>query len=262
MLNVQYMSDTHHEYYKNPQDHLPKDTDKDTVLALAGDIYNRKNLMPFLKRMGERYKYVVAVLGNHDYWTGSFEKVQRHHKAYIKFHNMDNVFLLFDEHVVIEDVVFYGGTMWTDFNNQDPLTRLRAPDFMVDYREIRRDDYQRRIDVNFVLGQHIKFLIGLKETLANPELLDKPVYVISHHAPSFQSVAQKYLHLTVDNGWYASDLSELILDHPQIKIWHHGHTHTSFDYMIGDTRVVCNPQGYPGEVISGRNPFKCLTIGD
>ena len=48
------------------------------------------------------------------------------------------------------------------------------------------------------------------------------------------------------NGAYSSDLSEFILNHPQIKVWTHGHTHHTFDYMIGSTRIVCNPRGYVG----------------
>jgi hypothetical protein len=36
------------------------------------------------------------------------------------------------------------------------------------------------------------------------------------------------------------------MDHPQIKLWTHGHTHHKFDYMIGETRIVCNPRGYEG----------------
>ena len=27
-------------------------------------------------------------------------------------------------------------------------------------------------------------------------------------------------------------------------MWVHGHTHERYDYMIGSTRVVCNPRGY------------------
>ena len=27
-------------------------------------------------------------------------------------------------------------------------------------------------------------------------------------------------------------------------LWVHGHTHTSFDYVLLGTRVVCNPRGY------------------
>jgi hypothetical protein len=48
------------------------------------------------------------------------------------------------------------------------------------------------------------------------------------------------------NGAYSSDLNDFILDHPQIKLWTHGHTHEPFDYMIGSTRIVCNPRGYSG----------------
>lgn len=33
----------------------------------------------------------------------------------------------------------------------------------------------------------------------------------------------------------------------------HGHTHTPFDYLIGDCRVICNPSGYPGQD-TGFNP--------
>jgi predicted phosphodiesterase len=39
----------------------------------------------------------------------------------------------------------------------------------------------------------------------------------------------------------------LIMNHPQIKYWVHGHTHTPFDYMIEGCRVICNPCGYPGQ---------------
>ena len=35
-----------------------------------------------------------------------------------------------------------------------------------------------------------------------------------------------------------------IMDNPNIKLWIHGHVHNNFDYMIGDTRVICNPRGY------------------
>jgi Icc-related predicted phosphoesterase len=40
-----------------------------------------------------------------------------------------------------------------------------------------------------------------------------------------------------------SDMDELILEH-QPCLWIHGHTHESFDYEIGKTRVICNPRGY------------------
>jgi len=81
--------------------------------------------------------------------------------------------------------------------------------------------------------------------------LNENVFVISHMAPSYQSVPQQYKKYA--NGAYVSDLDDLILSHPQIKYWCHGHTHNVFNYMIGDCRVICNPAGYPGQA-TGFNP--------
>ena len=72
------------------------------------------------------------------------------------------------------------------------------------------------------------------------------VVVITHHAPSYASIHTKYLANTNLNGGYATELSDEILDNSNIKLWVHGHTHESFDYMIGSTRVICNPRGYTG----------------
>jgi Icc-related predicted phosphoesterase len=70
--------------------------------------------------------------------------------------------------------------------------------------------------------------------------------VVTHHAPTTLSIGAMYKHDTLMNGAFASDLTDFILDRPQIKLWTHGHMHNVSDYMIGDTRVVCNPRGYIG----------------
>jgi hypothetical protein len=68
--------------------------------------------------------------------------------------------------------------------------------------------------------------------------------VVGHHAPSKQSTHPRYKDDTIMNGGYSSDLTKFILKNPQIKAWTHGHTHDQFDYMVGSTRVLCNPRGY------------------
>jgi Icc-related predicted phosphoesterase len=40
-----------------------------------------------------------------------------------------------------------------------------------------------------------------------------------------------------------TDVSNEIIDHGP-DLWVHGHTHNSFDYILGKTRVVVNPYGY------------------
>jgi Icc-related predicted phosphoesterase len=68
-------------------------------------------------------------------------------------------------------------------------------------------------------------------------------------APSFLSIHEKHKNNMNINGSYASDLSDLILD-TKPSLWFHGHMHTSFDYMVGDTRILCNPRGYIGHEIN------------
>ena len=75
---------------------------------------------------------------------------------------------------------------------------------------------------------------------------DEKFVVVGHHAPSKLSTHPRYKRDVLMNGAYSSSLDEYILDHPQIKLWTHGHTHEDFDYMIGSTRIVCNPRGYDG----------------
>jgi hypothetical protein len=75
---------------------------------------------------------------------------------------------------------------------------------------------------------------------------DEKFVVVGHHAPTKLSTHERYIGQYLMNGGYSSDLSEFIMDHPQIKLWTHGHTHDPFDYVVGETRVVCNPRGYAG----------------
>jgi hypothetical protein len=47
----------------------------------------------------------------------------------------------------------------------------------------------------------------------------------------------------VDQRCFVSDLTEKIRVW-QPDLWLHGHTHDSFDYRVGRTRIVCNARGY------------------
>jgi len=60
--------------------------------------------------------------------------------------------------------------------------------------------------------------------------------------PSIRSIADRYRADPVSAA-FASNMDGFILEH-QPRLWIHGHTHESFDYEIGKTRVVCNPRGY------------------
>lgn len=195
----------------------------------------------FLKRMSNLFPHVVYVAGNHEFYHGKWVKGIQYLRD--ECAQYPNVHYLERDSVKIDDVTFLGGTLWTNMNKGDPLTLHAVRDMMNDFRIIKNDEkgYTNLKPADTVI-RHRQTLDYIKSVVA--ERHDGKFVVVGHHSPSFQSVHEGYKTETLMNGAYHSDLSEFILDHPQIKLWTHGHTHHCFDYTIGETRIVCNPRGY------------------
>lgn len=200
-----------------------------------------------------KYEQVFMVLGNHEFYHSKFNKTYDELKRILP----KNVTLLENEAVEYKGVMFMGATLWTDLNRGDPITAYTVKDFMNDYRAIQnfypdkglyhKLTPQDTAEAHRRTKEYFKFMLS--------EHREKPFVVITHMAPSFASVNEKYKHETTMNGAYASDLSEFILDNENIRVWVHGHMHDPVDYMIGETRVLSNPRGYIGhEDTSAFNP--------
>ena len=197
----------------------------------------------FLKRVSFQFPNVIYIAGNHEFYHGRWKASLDHLRE--ECNKFPNVYFLENDLKVINDITFIGATLWTDCNKGDPLTLHALTDMMNDYRIIRNDDkgFSKLRPAN-TMHRHQQTLSYLKQVL--PDLKDSKVVFVGHHTPSHQSIHEKYKKDHLMNGGYHSDLSEFILDHPQITLWTHGHTHEPFDYMIGETRIVCNPRGYSG----------------
>ena len=219
-----------------------------------------KTFRDFFKRCSFQFPHVIYIMGNHEFYHGKFyAAIDYMREECAKY---PNVYMLEQDMKIIDDVVFVGGTLWTDMNRRDPLTMHAIKDMMNDFRIIRNDHRNyATMSAQDVAIRHDRTLGYIK--LIVQEHKDKKCVVVGHHAPSFKSVSPEYASQTLMNGGYASDLSEFIMDHPQIKLWTHGHMHQPFDYMIGETRVVCNPRGYENDGYSensGWNPNILLEI--
>ncbi len=195
----------------------------------------------FLKRCSFQFPHVIYVAGNHEFYHGRWnQSLTTLSNECAKF---PNIYFLEAGCKKINDVTFIGGTLWTDMNKGDPLTLHSVRDMMNDYRIIKKDlEGYTNLKPHDTVMRHRHMLGYIKSVVA--ERPDEKFVVVGHHSPSFQSVHEQYKNEYLMNGAYHSDLSEFILDRPQIKLWTHGHTHHAFDYMIGETRVVCNPRGY------------------
>ena len=212
-----------------------------SVEALVGRQSNALRYVNFFRRVSFQFKHVVYVAGNHEFYHGKWKKSLSILRSLCS--NFPNVHFLECDQVYIDGVTFIGGTLWTNLNRGDPLTVHAVRDMMSDFRVIKNDELGfTPLKPATTVERHRKLLgyIGLL-TQGKPD--DKFV-VCTHHAPSFQSVHEHYRDQTLMNGAYASDLSEFVLDRPQIKLWTHGHMHDPSDYCIGNTRIVAAPRGY------------------
>jgi Icc-related predicted phosphoesterase len=196
----------------------------------------------FFKRVSFQFPHVIYVAGNHELYHGKWVKSINYLREFFA-QRFSNVYFLERDMKTIGDVTFIGSTLWTDMNKHDPITLHAVRDMMNDYRLIRNDDkgYTALKPADTVI-RHRESLGYIKTIVEG--MHDEKFVVVGHHSPSFQSVHEQYKSQYLMNGAYHSSLEEFIIDHPQIKLWTHGHTHHVFDYMIGGTRVVCNPRGY------------------
>ena len=97
------------------------------------------------------------------------------------------------------------------------------------------------IDHAYLFWQSFNYIKG--KVLENK---NKPIIIVTHFAPSTHSVAKKYKGDLL-NGAFTSNLNQFIIENPNIRLWCFGHTHSKFDYILGETRMVCEPLGYNNE---------------
>lgn len=247
------VSDLHLEFNNNWRlPTLPEDGE--TTLLLAGDISNIDHLDyydGFFDDVCSRFKHVVYIFGNHEYYKGSLVNCLEKYKEHFKRHTNLNIF----EKGVFEvnDVVIIAATLWTDMNKNDPHAKFQVQGRLNDYRTIRHGSkhlpYQKKLIPADTISIHYKHLDFIKTELNKYRTeANKKIIVMSHHAPSTLSIHDMYRG-DVLNAAYYSDLSELIFEYSP-EIWVHGHCHHNFDYQLYDTRVICNPKGYAQHVFS------------
>ena len=204
---------------------------KADVLLLAGDIGARytKGLFryeKFIKSANAFYNdSVVEIDGNHTGYGGHI----RH------FTNVRHS-LHFDEGVSV-----IACTLWSGQNSQFAYTQLN-------------DKHIGGFTWDWMHDNHEKDVEHLEEEMAYARSLGNKIVVMTHHMPHVNCVAEKWgakMHadsplnapFDINLGFY-TDLDWLIKKYNP-EVWCSGHTHDSYDFMEGKTRMLCNPRGYP-----------------
>jgi len=252
------MSDLHVEFCQMPA--MPGGE----TLFLSGDIIiagflNKKRtdrtsslrrgwFQKFFEECSSVYTNVYYIAGNHESYHGDITLT---HAALTEFaRQFPNVTYLNNDCVPLtEKTMLFGGTMWTNMNNRDPIAMLTAKRGMCDYDgTIKNGKTAGAYPVSLTFTpedsvmEHEATLNCLHTALQ--QYPDKDFVLMTHHTPSFLSIHPKYANSYPLNYTFSSDLSKLILDTPRIKKWIHGHTHDTFKYTLGETQILCNPRGY------------------
>ena len=248
-MKLQILSDLHIEFapYKFQR------TDAD-ILILAGDIHLGQGGFKWVLENITDQK-VIYVLGNHEFYSEAtprlINKLQQQAKG-------TNIYVLENEAVSIKGVRFLGCTLWTDFQllGDIDVAIATAQLNMSDFQRIRMSPQYRKIKPSHTVVWHKKTRKWIEQEIESCK--DDKIVIVSHHAPSIRSIPEKYKSDPLGAA-FASNMDDFI-KWTGAQLWIHGHIHKSFDYVIGKTRVVCNPFGYMDEQNDQFNPKLTLEI--
>lgn len=232
------MSDLHVEFDRDSGDAFIDSLDPSLcdVLVLAGDITTSVYAKRAIGRFCQRYvdKTVLWVHGNHEYYRTTRGAMNSITAELLREHS--NLRVLDKDVIELEGQRLLGATLWYP----DP-----GCDNWSDFRYIKNFSawFQQEAD-----NCRDFFVKNLK----------KDDIVITHMLPSEHCVAEPWKGNKV-NRYFVHDLTSLIVERKP-TLWMFGHTHTHVDVLVGETRCVCNPRGYPHEAKQAKfDPTMLLT---
>ena len=230
-MKLHILNDLHIEF----EDFESPATDAD-VVVLAGDIgVGLEGLRWAEARFPDRP--VIYVPGNHEFYHHDLTLIEE-----LKAQAPEHIHVLNDDQVVIDGVRFLGTILWTDFDlfgEADKFFAMQAArQRMTDFSIIQ--NHGQRFTPEDAIRLHTTSRDWLAAMLT--ESFDGRTVVVTHHAPSSQSVHPRHARDLLTPA-FASNLENL-MEGERAALWVHGHMHDTFDYEIYGTRVVCNPRGY------------------
>jgi Icc-related predicted phosphoesterase len=225
------------------------------VCVVAGDLSDDiEASFRWLGRVIRPHMPCMYVLGNHDFFGRTVSGTRGDARQLAQ----ENRIILLDDDVIVGGSVrFVGGTLWTDFEifcdsmsgDLEVTRRRRAGEVAMQFAAENMPEYQcswigsgdtlRHLAPQDTLEMHRATRAFIEEALARP--FDGPTVVVTHHLPHRNSLLDAFAGGKL-NPAFGSDLSDIIAKY-QPALWIHGHTHASFDYRVGQTRVLCNPRG-------------------
>jgi hypothetical protein len=230
--------------------------DKNTILLLAGDLgigsdWINYHGFSWINRVANKFKAVYVIAGNHCVWPQGKMSIHNYkEKCTNKLRDLGiyNVHILDCDTIDLGEYLLVGCTLWTDMDKGNPLAMHNMSSFMSYDGKItywtgpnggwERFTSQKWVDLHYKHKKYIKTIVEQNR--------DRKIIVMTHHIPVL-GVGDPIYANDSSNAYYASDLSNLILDNPHIKYWFWGHSHYCTEVQVGETLLVNNSVGYMSE---------------
>ena len=251
-MKIRLLSDLHTEFRLPYKTHALSEYRGEDVLVLAGDIASgADNTADVIKHfLDQGFSKVVYVPGNHEYYGSSIKHFDD--KLLDFCERTRNAHFLRPGQVEIDGVLFTGGTLWTNFGD-NPIVQSYCGRGINDFRQIQNFKTRDAYDLYYKHLEHIKHSYEQRG--------DRKVVVVTHFLPARECVAPRWRDGNLLNDYFANDLGSMIAE-MQNTTWLFGHTHDAMDFMLGTTRLVCNPHGYYNAMNDGVGfePFKTIEV--
>jgi hypothetical protein len=213
---LQVCSDVHLDYGDITPSEFSKIVEPQAeILILAGDIGNPYTEIyeQFISYCSERFKCVLYVAGNHEYYKHKHSIAETNTQIYTVLHKFSNVHFLNNKVLEYEGIAFVGTTLWSQIGEEMGAAELY---YMHDFRTISGFS---PVVSNYLFKTNVSFISSA---------LDKyeDCIVITHHAPSMKCISDEYVGDEL-NCCFATDLEHLF-EHPHMMGWIYGHTHHNY----------------------------------
>jgi len=242
-MKLRILSDLHLEQNYFEYSYLGED-----IVVLAGDIATAKThdvFEDFIRDIPSNIK-IIFITGNHEFYYGIVLKENEFYKQVSK--KYENFFFLDKGHIEInhDDKLysFFGGIMCSDFLLYGELesAKKEAKSFINDFY-VSRIAHRTRWSTEDHVKEYMFFGKAFNKWIKDTTIKDSTKICISHFLPSEKSINYKFYQNRL-NPYFCSNQEKRV---KKVDYWIHGHTHTSCDYMLENTRVICNPLGYGRE---------------
>ena len=239
-MKIQYASDLHLEFADNSKwlAWRPLETAGD-VLVLAGDcgMFGHWSYVdhPFWDWAAERYRQVVIVPGNHEFYLGRYALSGMADGWRLEIR--PNVHCLYNAVVPqADDIDLIVTTLWARIEPENAAVAERG---VADFHRIEAGG-GRLLDAARFNAEHERCFAFLKKALAASAA--RHIVVATHHVPSKLLTVPEHRESPI-NGAFTVELRDFIETCPA-EYWIYGHSHRNIDAVIGKTRCVSNQLGY------------------